>query len=209
MIRTRSPGLYDGEVSANVPNPGALISAVRRGEEGARARLIDAWLPVVLTWCNRLCGPKVDPEDAAHDVLLKVLGRIDSIREPDRFAGWLFAVTRSTVRQHRRRAWIQRWVPGVVPERTDPSRDPLANAERRETARRVQLALEELSDNQREAIVLCDLEGRTAAEAAELIGAAVGTVKSRLRLGRERFRKAALDVGLGPVVRDAHDRGEL
>ena len=196
-------------MNAHVPNPGALVTAARSGDPGARAALIDAWLPIVLGWCNRLCGPKVDPEDAAHDVLLKVLAKLDTIRDPDRFAGWIFQVTRSVIRQHRRMAWVQRWLPGRPPERADPARDPLANAERRETARRVQLALEEISDNQRAAIILCDLEGRTTQEAADLIGIPVGTVKSRLRLGRERFRVAAQRLGLAPVVFDAHERGEL
>lgn len=196
-------------MNANVPDPGALVSAVRRGEAGAHAALIQAWLPIVLSWCNRLCGPKVDPEDAAHDVFLKVLGNLEGVREPDRFAGWIFRVTRSVIRQHRRRAWVQRWVPGMVPNRADPSHDPLAHAERHETARRVQRALETLSEAHREVIVLCDLEERTAIEASELVGVAVGTVKSRLRLARDSFREAAIREGLGPVLVDAHERGEL
>ena len=42
---------------------------------------------------------------------------------------------------------------------------------------------------QREVLVLCDLEERTAIEAAKLLGVPVGTVKSRLRLGRARFKE--------------------
>ncbi len=192
-----------------VKNQTQLVAAARRGDPQAMSRLIDAWLPVVLGWCNRLAGPKVDAEDAAHDVFVKVLTRLDTIRSEDHFGAWLFGVTRGVLTQHRRRAWIRKWVPGFVPDAVDNWADPFRDHERGETARRVQLALEKLPPLQREVIVLCDIEERTAAEVSVLIGASVGTVKSRLRLGRERFRLAAKAVGLGPVLLAARDRGEL
>ena len=52
----------------------------------------------------------------------------------------------------------------------------------------------------REVLVLCDLEGRSAAEAAELLSVPVGTVKSRLRLGRQRFRKLAASSNLRALL---------
>jgi len=192
-----------------VPDPARLLLAARQGEPGAAAALVDAWLPVVLGWCNRLCGPSVNPEDVAQDVMIKTLTHMDDIRDPDRLSGWLFRVTRSIIRQRRRSAWLRGWIPGATVEGIDPSSDPLARAESNETARRVRLALEELPAPQREAIVLCDLEGRTADEAASLIGVSTGTVKSRLRLGRQRFQRAAIRLGLATRLLDAHDRGAI
>ena len=60
--------------------------------------------------------------------------------------------------------------------------------------------LEKLPANQREALVLCVVEERSASEVAELLGVPTGTVKSRLRLARERFRTLAEKRGLDAWV---------
>jgi len=165
-----------------------LVLAAARGELGARDKLVDIWLPVVLGWCARLGGPKVDSEDAAHDVLIVMLDRLDSLRDPDSFSSWLFGITRRVLAKHRRQAWVQRWVPGFVPDPVDPGASPFHQTRLSETSRRVQQALEQLPPAQREVLVLCDLEERTDLEVAELLGIPLGTVKSRLRLARRKFR---------------------
>ena len=165
-----------------------LVEAAARGEPGPREQLVDQWLPVVLGWCARLGGPKVDHEDAAHDVLIVMLDRLDSLRDPSRFSSWLFGITRRVLAKHRRQAWVKRWVPGLQPELADPEATPFHRYRLSETSRRVQQALEQLPPAQREVLVLCDLEERTDLEAAELLGIPLGTVKSRLRLGRRKFR---------------------
>ncbi len=173
------------EASRHDPN---LVLAASRGEPGARDQLVDIWLPVVLGWCSRLGGPKVDAEDAAHDVLIVMLGRLDSLRDPGSFSSWLFGITRRVLAKHRRQAWVKRWVPGFVPEAVDTGASPYQQTQLSETSRRVQQALEQLPPAQREVLVLCDLEERTDLEVSELLGIPLGTVKSRLRLARKKFR---------------------
>ncbi|MEL6347309.1 MAG: sigma-70 family RNA polymerase sigma factor [Myxococcota bacterium] len=169
--------------------PLSLFEAVERGEAGAMNQLIAAWLPMVIAWCGRLGGPKINREDAAHDVMIVVIKRHQKVDGASKFPAWLFSVTRNIISRHRRKAWLRRWVPGDVPDAADPisTRRP----EFSDTARWVWEVLEELPDAQREALILCDLEGRTREEAAELLAVPVGTVKGRLRLGRKRFRKLA------------------
>ena len=181
-----------------VPDPARLVLATRAEEPGAAAELVERWLPVVLGWCNRLGGPTVDPEDVAQEVMVKALTHIHDIRQPERFAGWLFRVTRSALSRHRKAAWVRSWIPGASLERVDPRADPLADCVRHRTMRQVRLALETLPRDQREAIVLCDLEERTMAEAAALLQVPPGTVKSRLRLGRAKFRRSAARLGIAP-----------
>jgi RNA polymerase sigma-70 factor, ECF subfamily len=173
------------------PPSADLLHAARRGDEGARDELIDHWLPTVVQWCARLGGPRVDPEDAAHDVFVVVLTRLDAIREPERFPSWVFGVTRRVLAQQRRRAWFARWVPGADYDAVAPGHDPDEGAALSETSRRVQAALEELPEAQRTVLVLCDLEERTDSEVADLLDIPLGTVRSRLRLARERFRRLA------------------
>ncbi len=170
------------------PYEPALVEAAARGEPGARDKLVDHWLPVVLGWCARLGGPKVDPEDAAHDALIVMLDRLHSLRDPGCFSSWLFGITRRVLAKHRRQAWVKRWVPGLIPEAVDSEASPFHCYWLSETSRRVQQALEQLPPAQREVLVLCDLEERTDLEVAELLDIPLGTVKSRLRLARRKFR---------------------
>ena len=180
------------------------LAAVRAGDDAALAELFDEWLPVVLAWCKRLGGPRVDPHDAAQDVLLLVMDKVDRVWSPDHFRPWLFGVTRRVLARHRRAGWVQRWVGDLFgrDERDTDARGPDRQAESSQLAARVHQALDSLSDDHREVLVLCDLEHRTDEEAAELIGVPVGTVKSRLRRARAAFRTAAHRHGLGSFVDD-------
>jgi RNA polymerase sigma-70 factor, ECF subfamily len=173
-----------------------LVEAVRAGDPAARDRLLDRWLPEVLRWCLRLGGPRVDAEDAAHDVFVVVLRRIPSLREPDRFPSWIFGITRRVLARHRRQAWVRRWVPGLQPDSFQDGPGPATRAEHSETTRLVHEILERIPPDQREVLVLCDLEERTDAEVAALLDLPGGTVKSRLRLGRRRFRLLADEMSL-------------
>jgi RNA polymerase sigma-70 factor (ECF subfamily) len=97
---------------------------------------------------------------------------------------------------HRRRAWLRRWVPGLVPDVPAPGAE--SRAERDNLAAAVREALEDMPAELREVIVLCELEERNGAEVAELLGVPLGTVKSRLRRARERFEAEARRRGLAP-----------
>ncbi len=165
-----------------------LVEAARSGRPGACDELLDSCLPVVLAWCRRMGGPRVDPEDAAHDALLIVLTRLDRLERTDRFDSWLYGVTRRTLAAHRRRAWVKRWASAVVPEAVDEAAGPEAATSSGEVAGEVRRLLERLPQRQREVLVMCDVEDRTDAEVAALLDVPVGTVKSRLRLARGRMR---------------------
>lgn len=165
----------------------ALLTLVQEGDDDARAALVRAWGPVVLGWCTRLGGAHVDPEDIAHEVFLKVLLRLETLRVPEAFPSWIFSVTRSEINRARRRAWVRRWLPGEPPEQAIPGVDPA----QRDLIRKVHQALDALPADAREVLVLCDLEERTDLEVARILDLPVGTVKSRLRRARAAFEVEA------------------
>lgn len=171
-----------------LPDPALVLPALAGGD--ALDRLARAWLPHVYQWCHRLGGPGVDAEDAAHDALIILCRRIHKVHGPEQFRSWLFGIVRRVVANHRRRAWVRGWVPGAVRERPDTAWSPHRTCEAIQTQRTVWNALSGLSGPQREVLVLCELEERSAAEVAGLLGIPVGTVKSRLRAARQAFRAA-------------------
>ena len=177
----------------------AQWEAVQRGDPPTINALCEDWLPTVLQWCRRLSGPRVDPDQAAQEVFIVVLRRVHTVQRPEQLPSWMFSVTRRVLAQHRRKAWVRRWLPGDVPDVSDPQTAPDRLSERRQLAEQVAGVLAELPDDLRAILVLCDIEDRTDPEAAELLGLKVGTAKSRLRRARSRFRELCLRRGLAPL----------
>lgn len=115
----------------------------------------------------------------------------------DRFEGrsdistWIYAVCYRILLKHRR--WYRRWsVRFRLEQEGDPTPQddslPGATLERRERARRLQAALDRLSERHRAAVVLHDVEELSIAEIACIVGSNELTVRSRLRDGRRRLR---------------------
>jgi RNA polymerase sigma-70 factor (ECF subfamily) len=83
-----------------------------------------------------------------------------------------------------------------IPEPRAQHPDAEREVERLRLRRSVQAALERLPKKQREALVLVDLEERTAVEASEMLNVPVGTIYSRLHHARRAFAKALAAQGV-------------
>jgi len=167
-----------------------LVEALKRGDARALDTFYRTYARTVLAWAIRLGGPRLDAEDIAQDVFAVAFRRIGTFRGESRLSTWLFAITRNVIYNARRRATVRRMVAlDAVPEPV--AAQPLADAtmERHQRRAQVQAALEQLKRNQREVLVLMDLEGRTAPEVGEMIGIPPGTVYSRLHYARKAFAK--------------------
>ncbi len=169
------------------PNPG-LILAASKGDQRAKHRLLEQWAPVVLGWCTWLDDGRIDPEDAAHDVLVTVLTSIGSLRNPEAFQAWLFVTTKRVVGRHRRKLWLRSCF-SVLEENEYRDPSPDGDAERHQARREVHQILGKLPDDLRQVMLLCIIEERSSSEAAAILHVPVGTVKSRLRRARSRLQR--------------------
>jgi RNA polymerase sigma-70 factor (ECF subfamily) len=161
--------------------------------------LYRAHVRTVLGWVIRLGGPELVPEEVAQDVFEVVLNRAHTFQEGRRAEAWLWGITRRVVANARRRARFRRFL-GLGDARTPVSGDPGPD-ELYSRRRRVQEMLSVLSHAQREAVVLVDLEGRSAVEAAELLEVPVNTVYSRLHTARRALGAKFLEEGvLAPAL---------
>lgn len=163
--------------------------ALARGDATAIDAFYRANARRVLDWVRRLGGPWLDAEDVAQDVFSVAIRKLHTF-DPERpVEGWLYGITRRVVANARRRASFRRFI-GLHDVREPATPLPTADARVHAAWRRhqLQLALEALSAEQREVLVLCDLEERGAPEVAELLGVAVGTVYSRVHRARKSLR---------------------
>jgi RNA polymerase sigma-70 factor (ECF subfamily) len=170
--------------------------AVQAREPAALEQVCRRWMPSVLQWCRRLGGPTVDAEAAAQDVLLCFLERIERVRHPADLSAFLFGITRRELARHRRRAWVRRWLPGVVVEPRSLARDPEAAAVDADTMQTIQAIVSELPAALAEVWVLAEVEQRPLPEVADLLAVNEGTLRTRLRSARTLVRQKATLRGL-------------
>lgn len=171
----------------------SLRDRVRAGHPDAFGQLFDEHASVVHRHAVRMTGDWVMADDIVSLTFLeawrlreRVLPGEDSLRP------WLLGiatnVARNTARAARRHqaALIKVPPPDPVPDFADEVTQRLANSEELAAAQR---ALRTLRRGEREVFTLCVWEGLDAATAAEALGVAVGTVRSRLSRARKRLRK--------------------
>jgi RNA polymerase sigma factor (sigma-70 family) len=144
---------------------------------------------------RRLCRSSADGDDLFQEAVLRAMGRIGELRDPERFRPWFFAVLLSLHRSRSRRRFWRRLLPLQAVD-DEPARDPDDDAV--DGAERMAKALATLTPEAREAIVLFELEGFTIEEIAQLQGATVSAVKSRLVRARARLCRH-YERHLGPV----------
>jgi RNA polymerase sigma-70 factor, ECF subfamily len=130
-------------------------------------------------------------EDAVQDVFLIVHRKLRGFGSRSALTTWLYGIVRRVAYNHRRRGdRKERPLAPLPPTLVATAPAPDEQAADREALRLVQEFLSSLDPHHREVFVLCELEQLPAPEVAELVGAKLNTVYSRLRAAREAFRKA-------------------
>lgn len=154
------------------------------------ATLYDAHARRVWRTLLRLGVPPSAVEDAVQDVFLTAHQRLAGFRGASALGTWLLGIA-VRVAANARRARQRRGVLEPVDDAlVDPGQGPDQHLEARRRLLELQRVLGELPDEQREVVVLVDLEQLTAPEVAEALDVNVNTVSSRLRLGRAALSRA-------------------
>ncbi len=168
--------------SAALTDAQLLERYVARRDEAAFEALVRRHGPMVLGVCLRVLGSRHDAEDAFQATFLVLVRKAASVRPGGRVGSWLHGVAyraaqRTRVASLRRRAREAR-----VREMLEPS--SVGEGLWQDLLPLLDRELNSLPEKYRLPVVLCDLEGKTRAEAARLLGWPEGTVASRQARGR-------------------------
>lgn len=174
-----------------------LMARVRDGDRGAFEALYARFGSPVMRFLYRLCGDRVLAEDLTQDVFLKVWRAAAGWRPVGKVGTWLFQIAKhhwwNEAAKRRRRAAVQDTsLTAEVEARAQDEHAPAPTERmaRVESARAVEAALAGLSPKLRLVFVLVRLEGLAYAQAAEIAGIPVGTVKSRAAAAEAALRRA-------------------
>jgi RNA polymerase sigma-70 factor (ECF subfamily) len=168
-----------------------LVARLRAGDVAALGEAYDAHHAHVRAFARRLLGDDSAAEDLVQDTFVALPGAIARFRGESALRTFIVSVAVNHARHHvraavRRRAAMQRF----AEDPADHASGPESGAAGRELAAALVDALDELPLDQRVAIVLCEVEERTAGEVARIVDAPEATVRTRVFHAKRKLREA-------------------
>jgi RNA polymerase sigma-70 factor (ECF subfamily) len=174
----------------------ALVRRSQAGDLDAFNRLIELHQNAVFGLCVRMLGSREAAEDASQEAFLSAFTHVGTFRQGS-FKSWMMRIAANAAYDELRRRGRRPTTsidfdqdeesgPIAVP---DPGPVPEELALRSELRRAVEDGLQTLPDDQRLAVILCDIQQLAYEEIAEATQSSLGTVKSRISRGRARLRE--------------------
>jgi RNA polymerase sigma factor (sigma-70 family) len=170
-----------------------LVAATLAGDRAAFGRLIDRHAERAATVAGSILG-QTDAEDVVQEALLAAYLGLDRLRRPERFGGWLYAITANLAKMRLRQRGSHvsfdelggRWfAAGEVDLRLTPQEA----VEEAELLGLVRSAFEALPPRQRDVALLYYVDGLSCGEIAALLGSSTGAVRVGLHRARHELRR--------------------
>ncbi len=182
------------------PTDDALAARAKAGDAGAFALLAERHRAGLVRLASFLIGDPDEAESIAQEAITRALTGIAAYNPQTPFLAWIRGIVLNLVRQHQRR--LKRHAVVTDPSRlaADPSQQErrlgiLSAILRDELASKLWLAVGQLPEPYREAVVLHYVEGMDYAEISQITGVTAGALRVRALRGRNLLRGQ-----LGPVV---------
>lgn len=180
-----SDGTLIGMRSLENSSDNELLRLMRNGDEDAFVQLYRRCRSGIYRFVLQMCGSPALAEDVTQEVFLVLIRNTESF-DPARgsLSAFLYGVARNQIlyRLRRERFYVPLEPDGPVQEHSNSK--PLEELTRTEMVGSVRRAVLSLPERYREVVVLCDLEELSYVESAQILGCAVGTVRSRLHRAR-------------------------
>jgi len=189
----------------NPPEEELLIKRASDGDKNAFGEIVKLYERLVYSSVKSRLGNEEDALDVCQDIFVKLWKNIKKYRGDCSFSTWVYRVTANTCLDFLRHStyaatermptYIDKDGDEVEAEFADESESasPELAAERNETVKLVRDAISRLPSDQREVVILRDIEGFSYEDIASMLGIEVGTVKSRLNRARLKLRELISD----------------
>ncbi len=174
-----------------------LVERCLAGDEGAWEDLVKTHTRRVYSICYRFIGKDSEAQDLTQEVFLRLFRTLKSFRSGEgSFTVWLARMTRNLLIDNYRRTRQERVTDSIEEQLPMLEERSIGSGSRadgllagREASELLQGALQRLSPELRETVILRDLEEMEYKEIAETLGVPEGTVKSRLNRGRAELAR--------------------
>lgn len=201
----RADAAIGNRVPSNSQVDQALVARVQAGDKQAFNTLVQKYQHKLLKLISRYVHDQSEALDIAQETFIKAYRALPNFRGDSGFYTWLYRIGLNTTKNHL--LAVGRRLPDSDIDAQDAERydvdsrlkdhdSPEALAMRDEIEHTVAVALEELPEDLRTALILRELKGLTYEEVAQAMGCPIGTVRSRIYRARE-----AVDKHLSPLLR--------
>ena len=188
-----------------------LLELSRAGDGKALEALLERHQAQIYRFGMKMCRDPEDAKDVLQDTLLAMARGVRDFRGASSMSTWLYTIARSFCIKKRRKSKFapeERSLDTDVVAETKQLADPARSPDEALVAKQVEKALEEaiasLEPTYREVLILRDVEGLTASEVGEVVGASSQAVKSRLHRARLSVRaQVAPLLGIPPEAATA------
>lgn len=168
-----------------------LVDAARAGDARAFSILVEQLQGRVYHFLLRHTSDPSAAEDLAQDTFLEAFRSLERFQGASKFSTWVIGIAFNLARNHRNRSPQRRQEPledALMATLADDRATPHEQAAASALMRALHRGLDSLAPDMREALVLVAMDGLPYEEAAQVMGVAIGTVKTRVFRARQRLR---------------------
>jgi RNA polymerase sigma-70 factor (ECF subfamily) len=167
-----------------------LVVAAQNGDRDAFGELCTRCERAVYAIALRRLGDHGEAQELCQEAFVQALVKIDQLRAPEAFAGWLMAIAnRMAINRAVRRRPLPSAESEVLASACIEDETPLRTALCNERKRQVRAGLDRLGELDRDTLVAFYVDGRSLAEMSGDFRSPVGTIKRRLHVARKRLKK--------------------
>jgi RNA polymerase sigma-70 factor (ECF subfamily) len=167
-----------------------LVARLRAGDLAALGEAYDSHHEQVRAFARRLLGDAATAEDLVQETFLSLPSAVLRFREDSSLRTFVISIALNHSRHHARAATRRRAATSRLAMDTRRVPEPADAATRRmHLARALTRALDALPLDQRVAIILCEVEGRSSTEAARIVGTPEATVRTRIFHAKRKLRE--------------------
>lgn len=173
-----------------------LITSILDGDDQAFASLVTRYQERVFRLLARFTRDRIEVEDLAQEVFVKVFRKLHTFQRDSSFFTWLYRIAVNTAndamsRRSRRRLRLVEDAAELDDGQREPgdagAAEPLLAAELRDVTRQL---VDRLPEKYRTILVLREYEDLSYNQISDVLGCSLGTVESRLFRARQRFKEA-------------------
>lgn len=169
---------------------GDLVERAQRGDREAFGELFERFERTVFSVALRRLRHVDEAEELVQDVFVQAITKLDQLRDPECFGGWLRSIThRMAINRAVRRRPDRPIEPEVLEATCAVGDTPLSAALSVERRSQLRAGLDELRALDRETLVAFYVKGRSLIEMSDEFDAPLGTIKRRLHVARKRLAK--------------------
>lgn len=187
------------------PKERELIQKAKNGDERSFEALIEGCSTRAYNIALRYLRNEEDAMDALQESFIKIFRHLDKFKEDSRFDTWVYRIVVNTCNDLHRGTAIQKVTGSLYREDEegesmlefrDSAPTPEEHTVRMERSAEILDCLEQIPADQREILILREIQGFSYEEIAEVLECSLGTVKSRINRARAKLRELILEQNL-------------